>query len=181
MNGKMVIFSGPSGVGKDTLLDKWIEANPCVRRVVTYTTRTPREGEENGVNYNFVSVERFKELVEEGAFLENKEVHGNYYASPKKDTEKMIAEGLVAVLKIDVQGALSIMPQCPDALSVFILPPSMEELERRIVGRATENPEALKLRLENAKWELSQAAKYGYRVVNDVLDRAVAELEELVK
>jgi len=181
MNGKMVIFSGPSGVGKDTLLDKWIEANPRVRRVVTYTTRTPREGEQNGVDYNFVTVERFKQLVEEGAFLENKEVHGNFYASPKKDTEKMIADGLVAVLKIDVQGALSIMPLCPDALSVFILAPSMEELERRIVGRATETPEALKLRLENAKWELSQADKYRYRVVNDDLDRAVAELEELVK
>lgn len=181
MSGKMVIFSGPSGVGKDTLLDKWIEVNPRVRRVVTYTTRAPREGEQNGFDYNFVSVERFKELVDEGAFLENKEVHGNFYASPRRDTENMIADGLVAVLKIDVQGALSIMPLCPDALTVFILPPSMEELERRIVGRATETPEALRLRLENAKWEISQADLYRHRVVNDDLDQAVAELEELVK
>lgn len=180
MKGKMVIFSGPSGVGKDTLLDKWIEANPLVRRVVTYTTRTPRAGEKDGVDYNFVTVARFHQLVEEGAFLENKEVHGNFYASPKNDTLAMVADGLVAVLKIDVQGALSIMPLGPEALTIFIMPPSMEELERRIVGRATETPEALRLRLENAKWEISQADKYRFRVVNDDLDKAVAELNELV-
>jgi len=181
MKGKLVIFSGPSGVGKDTLLDRWIAANPRVRRVVTYTTRDPREGEKNGVDYHFVTVERFNELVREGAFLENKEVHGNLYASPKRDAERMVEEGLIAVLKIDVQGALSVMPQCPEALSIFILPPSMEELERRIVGRGTETPESLELRLKNAKWEMSQADRYDCRVVNDDLDRAVAELNELVE
>lgn len=181
MKGRMVIFSGPSGVGKDTLLDMWIASNPRVRRVVTYTTRQPREGEQNGIDYNFVSVERFKQLVEEGAFLENKEVHGNFYASPRKDTEMMIEEGQIAVLKIDVQGALSIMPLCLDALSIFVMPPSLEELERRIVGRATETPEALKLRLENANWEISQAHKYQCRVVNDELERAVSELNDLVR
>lgn len=180
MKGKMVIFSGPSGVGKDTLLDRWIAANPRVRRVVTYTTRKPREGERDGIDYHFVTVDRFQELVRQGAFLENKEVHGNLYASPKRDAEKMAQEGLIAVLKIDVQGALSVMPLCPEAVSVFVLPPSIEELERRIVGRGTETPESLKLRLENARWEISQAGKYDYQVVNDDLDRAVAELDDWV-
>jgi len=181
MKGKMVILSGPSGVGKDTLLDRWIEANPLVRRVVTYTTRPPREGERDGIDYHFVTERRFQELVREGAFWEHKNVHGNLYASPKKDTEQMVAEGLIAVLKIDVQGALSVMPLCPEAVSVFIMPPSMEELERRIVGRGTESDESLNLRLQNAKWEISQSNHYRHRVVNDDVSRAVAELEQIIK
>ena len=181
MKGKMVIFSGPSGVGKDTLLDKWIEANPRVTRVVTYTTRAPRTGETNGIDYNFVTVERFHELVREGAFLEHKEVHGNFYASPKKDTEAMIADGLIAVLKIDVQGALSVMPSCLEAVTIFVMPPSVEELESRIRGRNTDSDDAIKLRLQNAEWEISQACHYQHRVINDDLDRAVSELQSIVE
>jgi guanylate kinase len=180
MTGKMVVFSGPSGVGKDTLLDRWIAADPLVVRVVTYTTRAPREGEVDGRDYNFVDVPRFKQLAAEGAFLESKEVYGNFYASPLRDTEAHIAFGQIAVLKIDVQGALEVMPLRPDAVTIFIAPPSFEELERRIRSRALDPEEAIQKRLKKAQWELDQAYKYRYTVVNDDLDTAVAELRHIV-
>lgn len=180
MNGRIVIFSGPSGVGKDTLLNFWTFANSRVRRVVAYTTRQPRTGEVNGVDYNFVDVQTFLEMAERGDFLEFKEVHGNHYATPLKDMEAMLNQGLVAVLKIDVQGAMTAMDLRPDALSIFILPPSWEELERRIRSRALDTEEQIATRLLNAREELELAGKYKYAVVNDDVQRAVAELEAII-
>src|SRR5689334_15018289 len=128
--GRLVILSGPSGVGKDTVLAAWQSSNPRVQRVVAYTTRAPRAGEQNGVDYHFVSRARFDELVEANAFLEHKIVHGNYYATPLADMEAMLNAGKIAVLKIDVQGAMEAMRLRPDALSIFLLPPNVEDLEK---------------------------------------------------
>jgi len=179
MSGRMVIFSGPSAVGKDTLLDRWAEINPRVRRVVTYTTRAPRNGEVEGVSYHFVTESEFKRMAAEGAFLEAKEVHGNFYGSPAREADALIVEGNIAVLKIDVQGALDVMKQRPDASTIFILPPSFEELERRMRSRALDSEPAIQTRLKDALWELDQASAYRSKVVNDDLTRAVEELERI--
>lgn len=177
--GKVVIFSGPSGVGKDTVLDAWIAADPRVQRVVTYTTRPRRANETNGVDYHFVSENKFRELEAAGAFLEAKFVHGNYYASPLEVLSTMLAQGKIAVLKIDVQGALDAMALLPNARTVFVLPPSFDELERRIRDRSTEDQAAINVRLTNATGELTLADRYEIRVVNDDVERVVRELMEL--
>lgn len=181
MSGKLVILSGPSGVGKDTIIDAWSAVNPKVQRVVAYTTRNPREGEEDGRDYNFVPVPSFLDMAERGEFLEFKEVHGNWYATPLKDMEDLLESGKVAILKIDVQGALHAMSLRKDALTVFILPPSMEELESRIRGRGTEDEEVIEKRLRNAKEEIAVATKYQHRIVNVDVDMTVAMLERIVE
>ncbi len=180
LSGRLVILSGPSGVGKDTVLAAWTTSNPRVQRVVAYTTRPPRPGEADGLDYHFVSKERFEELVQAGAFLEHKLVYGNYYATPLYDMEGMLMQGLVAVLKIDVQGALEAMRLRPEALSIFLLPPTTEDLEKRIRGRGTDNETDIERRLQDARFELSQAEKYTARVVNDHIERVVRELNDLV-
>ncbi|MEQ1820899.1 MAG: guanylate kinase [Fimbriimonadaceae bacterium] len=180
MNGKLVIFSGPSGVGKDTLLDAWHEANPKVTRVVAYTSRAPREGEVDGVSYHFVSREEFTRKVEHGDFLEYKEVHGNLYATPLADMERMLEAGLIAVLKIDVQGALTVMELRPDAITIFVQPPSWEELERRIRVRGLDDPATIEKRLMNARDEVAHAGAYQHQITNDSIERAVRELEGTV-
>jgi len=179
-SGRLVILSGPSGVGKDTVLDAWKKSNPRVQRVVAYTTRQPRNGEVDGVDYHFVSRSRFDELIEEGAFLEHKLVHGNCYATPLADMEGMLLAGKIAVLKIDVQGAMEAMRLRPDAVSIFLLPPTEEDLERRIRGRATDSEEVIERRLSDARYELSLADRYASRVVNDDIERVVRELNDLV-
>jgi guanylate kinase len=180
MSGRLVILSGPSGVGKDTVIDAWSEMDPRVERVVAYTTRPPREGEVEGIDYHFVSVPHFEQLAEEGAFLEWKRVHGNFYATPLKEMERMLEEGKIAVLKIDVQGALAAMALRPDALTVFLLPPSWDELERRIRGRATEAPEAIEGRLVNARNEMALADRYQHRIVNRTVRGTAGALGGLV-
>lgn len=147
---------------------------------MAYTTRLPRPGEQNGVDYHFVCPEQFKKLADGGAFLEHKEVHGYWYATPLRDMEQMLAEGKVAILKIDVKGALTAMELRPDALSVFLLPPSWEELEKRIRGRGTDDAPTIEKRLRNATEELEYADKYRFRVTNDDLHRVVNELEALI-
>jgi guanylate kinase len=180
MAGRLVILSGPSGVGKDTVLDAWRAANPLIRRVVAYTTRDPRPGEVDGVDYHFVTRHQFNERINSGAFLEHKEVYGNGYATPLHDMEEMLASGLNAVLKIDVQGALTAMHLRPDAVSIFLLPPSLEELERRIRGRGTEAPEVIERRLNKALEEIELGEHYGHQVVNADLGRTIAELQNIV-
>jgi guanylate kinase len=180
MTGRLVILSGPSGVGKDTVLASWTASNPRVQRVVAYTTRPPRHGEQNGVDYNFVTRKRFDDLIAENAFLEHKEVYGNGYATPLADMEAMLIAGKVAVLKIDVQGAMEVMKLRSDALSIFLLPPTTEDLESRIRRRATDTEEEIERRLKDARYELSCAEKYTARVVNDDIERVVRELNDLV-
>lgn len=177
--GKLVILSGPSGVGKDTLIDVWSRRNPRVRRVVAYTTRAPRTNEVEDLDYHFVSVEKFKQHQAAGDFLEQKEVHGNYYATPLRDMERMLAQGMIAVLKIDVQGALTAMQLRRDAISIFVLPPDKEELLRRIRDRGTDSEEAIATRMRNAEDEMARSAAYDYRVINDNVVAAVDRLEEI--
>jgi guanylate kinase len=179
MAGRLIIFSGPSGVGKDTILDAWRARNPRVQRVVAYTTRPVRPGEQDGIDYNFVSPERFHELAESGAFLEHKEVFGNHYATPLHDMEALLASGKIAILKIDVQGALSAMDLRPDALTVFIMPPSQEELERRIRSRGTDAPEVIEKRLRTARDEIAIASRYRHVFVNEDVNDLVGKLEAL--
>ncbi|MCB8932451.1 MAG: guanylate kinase [Chthonomonadaceae bacterium] len=180
MSGKLVILSGPSGVGKDTVLDAWRGIDPRVVRVVAYTTRAPREGEVDGVDYHFVTERAFMERAMRGAFLEWMEVHGKHYATPLEDMEALLADGKTAVLKIDVQGALRVMELRPGVLSIMLVPPSWEALEQRMRDRGTESPEALALRLENARKELALADRYTHQVVNDDVARAVREIQGLV-
>ena len=180
-SGNLVILSGPSGVGKDTVIDAWRDRDPRVRRVVAYTTRAPRPGEVDGVDYHFVPVERFLEHAAAGDFLEYKEVHGNHYATPLRDMERMIADGLIAILKIDVQGAHAAMELRPDAVTIFILPPSEEELEARIRGRGSDSEEVICRRLENARAELALASRYQHRLVNQTVDGVVDELEVILR
>lgn len=181
MRGKLVILSGPSGVGKDTILAAWKEANPRVVKVVAYTTRAMRPGEVDGVDYHFVDRERFLAMAEAGDFLEYKEVHGNLYATPLKDMEQLLDDGKIAVLKIDVQGAVTAMDLRPDALSIFLLAPSMEELEKRIRGRATDDEATIQKRLANARREVELAHRYHHRVINRSVAEAVAEIEAIVE
>lgn len=178
--GKLIIFSGPSGVGKDTVLDAWRKVNPRVRRVVAYTTRAPREGEVDGVDYHFVSRERFQELADSGAFLEHKEVFGNHYATPLSDLEAMLSRGLIAILKIDVQGAVTAMGLRPDAITVFVLPPNMQALEDRIRSRGLDSAEDTERRLSTAQREIAFADRYQHRLINDEVDNVVRNLQEIV-
>ena len=181
MSGRLVILSGPSGVGKDALIEAWRAQNPKVARVVAYTTRPPREGERDGIDYHFVSVDAFVMKAEQGDFLEWKIVHGNYYATPLAEMNGMLADGKIAILKIDVHGAIAAMDRRPDALTVFILPPSWEELERRIRDRALDSESAIEERLKNAREELSLADRYRHRIVNKDLEQAVGDLQRIVK
>lgn len=174
-------MSGPSGVGKDTLLDRWMDLNPFVTRVITYTTRPPRRGEVNGRDYVFVDAGKFEILSKSGHFWEFKEVHGNMYGSPKVDTQDILERGDVPVLKIDVQGALEVMQQMPQALTIFIMPPSLEELDRRIRKRGMDDDAEVARRLDAAHKEISYAGHYRFKIVNDDLERAVQALEEALK
>lgn len=180
MNSRIIILSGPSGVGKDTVLDRWIAQNPAIQRVIAYTTRQPREGEVNGVDYNFTDRETFQRMAENHEFLEFKMVYGNGYATPVSGLHKILDSGHHAVLKIDVQGALEAMEKRPEALTIFLHPPTFDELERRIRSRGTETPEAVTRRLDEARAELAISDRYKYQVVNDTIDETLARLEEIL-
>ena len=177
--GRLVILSGPSGVGKDTVIDAWRLADPSVERVVACTTRAPRVNEVDGVDYHFLSVEQFEAMAKAGGFLEYKRVFDNYYGTPAKTPEEIIERGGIAILKIDVQGARAVMPMRPDAITVFILPPSEEVLRERIEGRKTDSPEAITKRLQEAKNEITQAKAYQYQIVNEDIDTVVRQLRAL--
>lgn len=174
------MLSGPSGVGKDTVLDEWIALDPRVRRVVTTTTRAPRVGEVDGVDYDFVAPDEFLDKARAGEFLEFKEVHGAMYASPLASTLRMRDEGLIPVLKIDLQGALEAMVKLPDATTIFLLPPSIEELEKRLRGRGTDAEDAIDRRMRRAFDELDGARHYHHRIENRSVADTVAEIRRIV-
>ncbi len=178
-NDRLVILSGPSGVGKDTVIDAWRKVDPDVERVIAYCTRPPREGEVDGVDYRFVSDEEFLRRVNSGEFLEHKKVADHCYATPIEQTERILSEGRIAVLKIDVQGAAEVLEKRPDAMTVFLLPPSMEELRRRLEGRGTDSTAVVMRRLLIAEHELVQARMYEHHIVNDNVDKVVKRLQEL--
>lgn len=175
-----MILSGPSGVGKDTVINAWQARNSNVARVVAYTTRDPRSGELDGLDYNFVSREIFQSKAADGDFLEFKEVHGNFYATPLSDMDALLEDGKIAILKIDVQGALTAMELRSDALTVFLMPPSIEELDGRIRGRGTEDDATIAKRLKNAHDEMAVRDRYQHIVVNQDVEDTVDVLEGLV-
>jgi guanylate kinase len=178
--GLLFILSGPSGVGKDAVLAELLQALPGVRRCVTTTTRDKRDGEIDGVDYTFVSVDEFRERIAEDGFLEYAEVYGNLYGTPRRWVEDTLASGLDVVLKIDVQGGLAVKRAVPEAIGVFLVPPSMEELERRLRARNSESEESARRRLRNARLEMEQIPHYDYLVENRTIDRAVEELKAVV-
>ena len=172
--------SGPSGVGKGTLVAKLRERVSCLGLTVSATTREPRPGETDGVSYHFMNDEEFDRRLAAGEFLEWAWVHAHRYGTLKSEVERVLAGGQSVVLEIDVQGGLSVRSVMPEAVLVFVEPPSMDELERRLRGRGTEDEEQVRLRLANASEEMSHAGEYDVRIVNDDLERACLELEAVI-
>jgi len=178
--GLLVIFSGPSGCGKGTLMKELLARNSNLFLSVSATTRSPREGEQDGVHYYFLKKEQFEQLIAEEGMLEYACYCDNYYGTPKAAVEEKLNEGKNVILEIEVQGALQVMNKRPDAVSIFVLPPSVEELEHRLIGRNTEDLATIEKRLAQAKEEIKHASEYQYVVVNDRLPEAVAELEAIL-
>lgn len=178
--GKTFIISGPSGVGKSTVLRELFKGREDLYFSISATTREPREGEQDGVHYHFVDVERFQQLIEADALLEYAEYVGNFYGTPKKYVDKAMNEGKDVILDIEVQGALQVCAKRPETVRIFIAPPSWEELERRLKGRGTDSDEKIQKRLLRAKAELQTADVYDYFVINDSVEQAVRELSAIM-
>ena len=178
--GKLFVFSGPSGAGKGTICKKLLAENKELALSVSMTTRAPREGEVEGASYFFTDKETFKKRIEAGELLEYAEVYGNYYGTPKGPVIEKLEKGIDVILEIDMQGALKVKENYPDGVFVFILPPSMSELRKRLTGRGTETEEAIELRLGETLKELSYIEKYDYCVVNGELEEAVARVKSIV-
>ena len=178
--GMLLVISGPSGTGKGTLIKQLMEEDPTLVFSVSATTRAPRPGEIDGVHYHFVSNEQYDQLVAEGAFVEYATVHGNRYGTLRSEVYQRLERGENVVLDIDVQGALNVIANEKEKVSIFILPPSMKVLRERLTGRGTETEEAVERRLHNAIWEISQKDKYEYKVVNDDLDDCVRKLQAII-
>ncbi|MGD1053952.1 MAG: guanylate kinase [Candidatus Dormibacteria bacterium] len=179
--GRLIVLSGPSGVGKDTVLQELFRIAPWLHYSISYTTRPPRPGEVDGVAYSFVDDAGFEALREGHALLEYAEVHGHWYGTGEARVRESLDRGEDIVLKIDVQGAAWIRPRVPGAIFIFLLPPSPEELHRRLTERATESADSLELRWENARTELADQGWYDYRVVNDDVRRAAREILEIIE
>ena len=179
--GLLIVLSGPSGVGKDTVLKGVMEKDACLKRSISVTTRAPRTGEINGVHYHFITQEQYDKMLEEGDFLEHETVHGNSYATPASYVEKLREEGYDAALVIDVKGGLSVKKNVPDAVLIFILPNSMTGLYSRLSGRQTDSPGVIALRMRNAEGEIKKALEYDYAVVNDDLEQCRGEVLEIIK
>ena len=180
-HGNLFVVSGPSGTGKGTLIARLLEEVPDAWLSVSATTRRPRPGEEEGVSYYFLTKEEFLSLAEEGGFLEWAEYSGNCYGTPRASVEREMAAGRQVILEIEVQGALQVREKMPEANLVFIEPPSLEELERRLRGRGTETEEKIQKRLHNARQEVKYLPRYDYCIVNDDLDEAWRELRGIVR
>lgn len=177
--GRLFVISGPSGAGKGTICKAILE-NENIRLSVSMTTREPRAGEMHGVNYFFVNEEEFKRIIEERGFLEYAQVYGNYYGTPKMEVMDMMNDGIDVVLEIDIQGALQIKEAYPEAVFIFILPPSMAELRKRITGRGSETEESLERRLGETLKEISYIDKYDYCVINGELKGAVDRVAAII-
>lgn len=177
--GKLFIISGPSGAGKGTICNRIIEETE-LEFSVSMTTRAPREGEIDGVHYYFVDEDTFLMAVADGGFLENAVVFGNRYGTPKGPVLDKLQSGTDILLDIDVQGALQIQENYPDGIFIFLVPPSMKELRRRLEGRGTDTQETIELRLSKARSEMAYVTKYDYLVINDDLDEAVDRVKAII-
>ncbi|HCA72032.1 MAG TPA: guanylate kinase [Ruminococcaceae bacterium] len=178
--GLLVIFSGPSGTGKGTVLKSYFAHHPEAKLSVSATTRQPRLGEQNGREYYFVTKEKFAEMKSENALLENAEYCGNCYGTPRAPIESWLKKGYNVFLEIEVQGGAQVRKLLPDSIGIFILPPSVQELGNRLRGRKTESEDAIQKRLNTAKREIQQAAQYDYVVVNDTVEKAAAQVAEII-
>ena len=178
--GKLIVLSGPSGAGKSTVVAKMTEKRNDVAFSVSVTTRKPRPGEEDGKNYFFVSLERFDEMVANGELLEHAEYVANHYGTPRDYVNRKLDEGFNVVLDIEIQGARQVKTSMPDAVMIFIAPPSLEELRSRLEGRGTETARAVEARLIRAGQEYEEADFYDWLIVNDDADRAAEELSAII-
>lgn len=178
-SGKLFIISGPSGVGKSTVLKALFREHPDLYFSVSATTRAPREGEIDGVHYRFIKSEQFLQMVQENEFLEYAEYVGSFYGTPRGPVEDAMAQGRDAFLDIEIQGAQQVYEKRPDAVRIFIAPNSWAELERRLTERGTDSAEKIQKRLLRAKVELHAAENYDYLVVNDTVEQAAREMEAI--
>ncbi len=178
--GKTFIISGPSGVGKSTILHKLFERRKNLYFSVSATTRAPRAGERDGVHYHFSTVEEFRAQIEQGAFLEYAEFVGNYYGTPRRYVDEAMERGEDVILDIELQGADQVHAIRPETVRIFILPPSVAELERRLTDRGTESAEKVQGRLARAREELKSVHTYDYIVINDDVEHAVSELDAIM-
>ncbi len=178
--GLLVVISGPSGTGKGTVCKKLLSQRENVRYSVSATTRKPREGEKEGLNYFFVSESQFLDMLEKDALIEWDKYCNNYYGTPKAFVDECLEEGTDVILEITVEGALEIKQKYPECVLIFLLPPSLEELRRRIVTRATECCDVIEKRLQQATNELKYAGKYDYLILNDSVDSAVLNIEKVL-
>lgn len=178
---KLFVISGSSGVGKGTVIKEFLKRNPDFKLSVSCTTRKPREGEVHGKNYFFLSREEFEACIKRNEFLEWAEFSGNLYGTQRPYIEEKLAQGKNLILEIDTKGALNVKKIIPEAILIFILPPSFEELEARLRGRHTETEEAIQKRLESTKLELENSKIFDYQIVNDSIENAVNCLEKIMK
>ncbi|BAY17269.1 guanylate kinase [Nostoc sp. HK-01] len=175
--GKLIVLTGPSGVGKGTLMRSLLQRHPQLYYSVSVTTRSPRPGEIDGKNYYFINRSKFEQLVAQGEFLEWAEFAGNYYGTPRETVVNQIQSGKLVVLEIELEGARQIRASFPNALSIFILPPSFDELEKRIRGRGQDSEEAIARRLARAKAEIVAADEFNIQIVNDDFEMALEAIE----
>lgn len=180
-NGVLVLFSGPAGVGKDTVLEIVLKKDKSLQRSISLTTRGMRENEVDGEDYYFITKDKFNNMIENGEVLEFVQYGKNFYGTPKAPVDKWLSEGKTVILKIEVQGAQQIKKLYPDAVGIFILPPSMTELEHRLRSRGTESEEDILKRLEIAESEVKMSKDYDYTVINDDLDSASNDVLAIIK
>lgn len=178
--GKTFIICGPSGVGKGTVVSRLMEADPTLYFSVSATTRAPRAGEADGVHYHFLTRERFQEWIDAGDFLEHAQFVGNFYGTPRRYVDEAMDQGRDVLLDIEIQGAEQIHRKRPEAVRIYIAPPSWEELERRLTGRGTEDTEKVRSRLARGREEFAAARDFDYLVINDTVDHAVAEIRAIM-
>jgi guanylate kinase len=181
MSGCLFIVSAPSGAGKTTLVSGLIAADPLIRKSVSYTTRKVRPGEENGRDYHFISEEEFQRMRQKGEFLETAKVHGNLYGTSKRTVQTECAAGHDVLLEIDWQGASQIRSLMPDAVAIFILPPSIEALEKRLRRRGQDSADVIASRVAAARGEISHVGEFDYVIINDEFNRAAQDLISIVR
>lgn len=180
--GLLIVYSGPSGVGKSTILHEVLKDESLnLEFSVSMTTRLPREGEIDGKDYFFVSKETFKKAIEEDKFLEHARYVGNYYGTPRDYVEQERNKGKNVILEIDVQGGLQVIEKCSDCISIFIMPPSIDELRNRLSGRGTEKEEVVNKRIDEAQREINQGSVYKYHVVNNEIETSIKEVSDILK
>ena len=178
---KLIISTGPSGVGKGTVVKELLDRNKDIWLSISTTTRNPRVGEKDGLNYYFISEERFKDMIDKKEFLEWAQFAGNYYGTPLSTVNEKIEKGFIVLLEIEVEGAKQIKEKFPESLSIFLLPPSKEELEKRIRNRGTEKEEAIDRRLSRANYEIASSNQFDFVLTNHDVDETVKEVFKIIK